>query len=109
MAILEFPDKVLTIPSLIFPPSIRSVQLFDCHPGAHNLHYILWSLEAKNIECFTLSTILSCGPQHIHIINIFVRKLLVNGISRYTLGPVFALLGEISSIDTKLQQVCDHL
>ena len=36
LTIIEFPDKGLTIPSLVFPPSIHSVQLFECHPGKKN-------------------------------------------------------------------------
>ena len=44
LEILEYPDEGLTIPPLVFPPSIRSVQLFECHPGGHNLHDILWFL-----------------------------------------------------------------
>ena len=109
MPILEFPDKGLTTLSLVFPTSIRSVKLFKCHPGGHNLHDILWFLESKNIECLTLRTLFSYGLQYIHISNIFVSELLVHGISRYTLGPVFALLYNYSSVDTKLQQVCDTL
>ena len=89
LLILELPDEGLTIPSLLSPPSFCSVQLFKYHPGGHNLHAVLWFLEAKNIECLTLRTIFSYGLQHIHIRNIFVSELLVNGISWYTLGPVF--------------------
>ena len=109
LPILELPDEGLTIPPLVFLPNIRSVQLFECHPGGNNIHDILWFLEAKNIECLTLRTIFSYGTQHIHISNIFVSELLVNGISRNTLGPLFALLGDLSSVDTKLQQGCDPL
>ena len=107
LPILELTDKGLTIPYLVLPPCILSVQLFKCYPGVHNFHEILWLIEAKNVECLTLRTILSYGLQHIHISNIFVSKSLVNGISRFTLGPVFALLDERSSIYTKLQQGCD--
>ena len=106
---IEFPDKGLTIPYLLFPPHIRSVQLLECHPGGHNIHDILWFFEAKYFEWLTIRTILSYGLQHIHISNIFVRQVLINGISRYTLGPVFALLDGRSSVDTKLQQGCDPL
>ena len=109
LPILELPNKLLTIPYLVFPPHICYAQLFDCHPCEHNLHNILWFFEAKNIELLTLRTIFSYGLQHIHISNIFVSKVLVNGISRYTLGPLFALLGERNSVDTKLQKGCDLL
>ena len=93
LPVLEFPDKGLNIPSLVFPPSIRSVQISEYNQGGHNLHDILWLLEAKHLECLTLRTLFSYGLQHIHISNIFVRKVFVNGVYRYTLGPVFALLG----------------
>ena len=109
LPILEFTDEGLTIPSLVFPPSICSVQLFECHPGGHNIHDIIWFFEENNLECLTLITIFSYGLQHIHISNIFVRKLLVNGISRYTLGPVFVLFDEHISVYNKLQQVYDPL
>ena len=109
LPIIELPDEGLTTPSLVLPPSIRSVQLFGCHPGGHNIYNILWLFEAKNIGCLPLRTIFSYGIQHIHISKIFVRKLSVNGISRYTLGPVFALLGDHSSVYTKPQQGCDTL
>ena len=49
LAILEYPDEELTILPFSFPPSIRSVKLFLCHPGSHNLHEILWLLEIKNL------------------------------------------------------------
>ena len=109
LEILEYPGKGLIIPPLVFLPSICSVQLFQCHSGGHNLHDILWLLETKNIECLNLSTLFSYGLQHIHMSNILVSELFVNGISRYTLGPVFLLLDERSIVDTKLQQVCDPL
>ena len=41
LPILELPDKGLITPPLVFLPSIRYVQLFDCHPDGHNLHDIL--------------------------------------------------------------------
>ena len=104
-----FPDKGLTISSIVFPPRIRSVQLFKCHPVGHDLHDILWFFEAKYLECLTLRTIFSYGLQYIHISNIFVSQVLVYGISRYTLGPLFALLDERSSVDIKFQQGCDPL
>ena len=104
LAILEQLGKGLTIPPLEFTPSIYSVKLFKCHTGGHNLHDILWFLEAKNIEFRTLRTLFSYGLQHIHISNILLSKVLINGISRYTLGPVFAILDERISVDTKLQQ-----
>ena len=109
LSILELPDKGLTIPSLVLPPSIRSVQLFECHPGGHNLHEILWFLEGNFFECLTLRNLFSYGLQHIHISKIFISEVLVNGISRYTLGPVFTILDRRSSVDTKLQQGCDTL
>ena len=109
MPILEFPDEGLTIPSLVFPPIICSNQLLECHLGGHNLHCIIWFFEEKNIDCLTLRTIFSDGFQHIHISNIFVREVMVNGIYRYTLGLVFALLDERSSVYIKLQQGCDPL
>ena len=99
----------MTIPYLVFPPRIYSVQLFECHPSGHNLHDILWFFEAKNLEWITLRTIFSYGLQHIYISNIFVSGNFSNGISRYTLGPLFALLDERSSVDTKLRRGCDPL
>ena len=53
LLILEFPEEGLTIPSLVFLPHTRFVELFECHPGGHNLHDILWFFEAKDIECLT--------------------------------------------------------
>ena len=64
--------------------------------------------EGKAFDIFFLQGTIVChedyGLQHIRISNIFFGKVLVNGVSRYTLGPLFALIGECSSIDTKLQQ-----
>ena len=60
-------------------------------------------------ECLTFRTIFSYRLQHIHMSNILVREVLFNGISRYTLGPLFSLLNELSSIYTNLQQGCDPL
>ena len=56
LPILELTDRELTIPSLVFPSCIRSIQLFECHPGGYNLHDILWSFEAKNIDSLNLRT-----------------------------------------------------
>ena len=103
LPIIELPAEELPIPSLVFPPRIHSVQLFKCHSGGHNIHDILWLLEKKYIECLTLSTIFSYGIQHIDISNIFVSEVLVKIISRYTHGPLFALLDDCSSIGTKIQ------
>ena len=72
LAIIEQLSEVLTIPFLVFPPSIRSVQIFECHPGGHYLHEILWFIEETNIECLTLRTLFSYGLQHIHMSNILV-------------------------------------
>ena len=38
LPILEFLDEGLTIPSLVFSPSICSLQLSKCHFCGHNLH-----------------------------------------------------------------------
>ena len=107
--IIELPDEGLPILSLVLPPSIRSVQLLECHRGGHNIHGILWFFEAENSVFLTLRTIFGYGLQHIQISNIFFSKVLVNGISRYTLVPVFALLDECSSVDTKLQEGYDTI
>ena len=61
---LELPDEGLTIPSLVFLPSIRSVQLFEFHLGGHNLHDILWFFEAKILNA------LPSGPSPVMVSNI---------------------------------------
>ena len=58
-------------------------------------------LEEKNMKCLTLMTLLSYGLQHIHISNILVKKVLVNGISRYSLWTVFSLMTSAAAYKPK--------